>query len=74
MHNSVLVDVFIGELRKSVVIYPFALPSGVVQYCTDPGVAEHGRRIISDSRFLVGATVQYACDRGYLMEGASLLT
>uniref|UniRef100_UPI00358F7FE7 seizure protein 6 homolog isoform X1 n=1 Tax=Myxine glutinosa TaxID=7769 RepID=UPI00358F7FE7 len=45
-----------------------------VQYCTDPGVAEHGRRIISDSRFLVGATVQYACDRGYLMEGASLLT
>ncbi|XP_061417090.1 seizure protein 6 homolog isoform X1 [Lethenteron reissneri] len=45
-----------------------------VQYCSDPGVTEHGRRVLSDSRFLVSSTVQYGCDRGYQMEGGSLLT
>ncbi|XP_038618419.1 seizure 6-like protein isoform X2 [Tachyglossus aculeatus] len=45
-----------------------------IMYCTDPGGVEHSSRLISDPVLLVGATVQYSCDPGFVLEGSSLLT
>ncbi|XP_018586841.2 seizure protein 6-like isoform X3 [Scleropages formosus] len=45
-----------------------------VTWCTDPGTVEHSRRVLSGSRFAVGTTVQYICDKGYSLSGAGLLT
>ncbi|XP_069850727.1 seizure 6-like protein isoform X1 [Dipodomys merriami] len=45
-----------------------------IMYCTDPGEVEHSTRLISDPVLLVGATIQYACNPGFVLEGSSLLT
>ncbi|NWX97815.1 SEZ6 protein, partial [Nothoprocta ornata] len=45
-----------------------------VTSCRDPGDAEHGRRVVSSAKFPVGATVQYVCDKGYVLAGAALLS
>ncbi|NXA52677.1 SEZ6 protein, partial [Nothocercus julius] len=45
-----------------------------VTSCRDPGDAEHGRRVVSSAKFPVGATVQYVCDKGYVLAGAGLLS
>ncbi|XP_062448802.1 seizure protein 6 homolog [Rhea pennata] len=45
-----------------------------VTSCRDPGDAEHGRRVVSSPKFPVGATVQFVCDKGYVLTGAGLLT
>uniref|UniRef100_A0A8C0ESR0 Seizure related 6 homolog n=1 Tax=Bubo bubo TaxID=30461 RepID=A0A8C0ESR0_BUBBB len=42
--------------------------------CRDPGDAEHSRRVVSSPKFPVGATVQYVCDKGYVLAGAGTLT
>uniref|UniRef100_W5MBX5 Seizure related 6 homolog n=1 Tax=Lepisosteus oculatus TaxID=7918 RepID=W5MBX5_LEPOC len=42
--------------------------------CADPGTAEHSRRVMSGPRFTVGSTVQYVCNKGYVLSGNSLLT
>ncbi|XP_036392253.1 seizure protein 6 homolog [Megalops cyprinoides] len=42
--------------------------------CTDPGVVEHSRRVMSGPRLTVGSTVQYICNKGYALSGNSLLT
>ncbi|XP_059912122.1 seizure protein 6-like isoform X2 [Gadus macrocephalus] len=42
--------------------------------CPDPGAVEHGRRTLSAQRLSVGSTVQYACQKGYLLAGAAVLT
>lgn len=46
----------------------------VVMLCQDPGLVEHGRRLTTGSRFTVGSTVQYMCNKGYTLSGPSLLT
>ncbi|NXB99788.1 SEZ6 protein, partial [Orthonyx spaldingii] len=45
-----------------------------VTTCRDPGDAEHSRRVVSNPKFPVGATVQYVCDKGYVLAGAATLT
>ncbi|XP_053224438.1 seizure 6-like protein isoform X3 [Podarcis raffonei] len=45
-----------------------------IMYCTDPGEVEHSARLISDPVLLVGTTIQYTCNPGFVLEGSSLLT
>ncbi|XP_060538143.1 seizure 6-like protein isoform X1 [Pantherophis guttatus] len=45
-----------------------------IMYCTDPGEVEHSTRLISDPVLLVGTTIQYTCNLGFVLEGSSLLT
>ncbi|XP_075754997.1 seizure 6-like protein isoform X1 [Pelodiscus sinensis] len=45
-----------------------------IMYCTDPGEVDHSTRLISDPVLLVGTTIQYTCDPGFVLEGSSLLT
>ncbi|XP_041097371.1 seizure protein 6 homolog isoform X2 [Polyodon spathula] len=45
-----------------------------VTSCSDPGDVEHSRRVLSVNKFTVGSTVQYICNKGYLLSGNSLLT
>ncbi|XP_027014496.2 seizure protein 6 homolog isoform X2 [Tachysurus fulvidraco] len=45
-----------------------------VMLCQDPGSVEHGRRLMTGSRFTVGSTVHYMCNKGYTLSGPSLLT
>ncbi|XP_069002918.1 seizure protein 6 homolog isoform X1 [Embiotoca jacksoni] len=47
---------------------------GEVMTCRDPGNVEHSRKVIAGSRFNVGATVQFICNKGYILSGSSLLT
>ncbi|XP_066519890.1 seizure protein 6 homolog isoform X2 [Hoplias malabaricus] len=42
--------------------------------CPDPGTVEHGRRVMSGPRLIVGSTVQYICNKGYSLSGNSLLS
>ncbi|XP_004911761.1 seizure protein 6 homolog [Xenopus tropicalis] len=45
-----------------------------VTACTDPGDVLHSRRILSVSKFPVGSTVRYVCDKGYILTGSSTIT
>ncbi|XP_062263072.1 seizure protein 6 homolog isoform X2 [Platichthys flesus] len=45
-----------------------------VMTCRDPGNVEHSRRVVSGSRLIVGSTVQFICNKGYVLSGNSLLT
>ncbi|KAM7374108.1 hypothetical protein PAMP_006785 [Pampus punctatissimus] len=45
-----------------------------VMTCQDPGNVEHSRKVITGSRFAVGSTVQFICNKGYILSGSSLLT
>uniref|UniRef100_A0A3B1JU50 Seizure related 6 homolog n=1 Tax=Astyanax mexicanus TaxID=7994 RepID=A0A3B1JU50_ASTMX len=45
-----------------------------VMVCQDPGLVEHGRRVVAGSRFTVGSSVQYACNKGYSLSGPGVLT
>nr|KAF6312207.1 seizure related 6-like protein like [Pipistrellus kuhlii] len=45
-----------------------------IMYCTDPGEVDHSTRLISDPVLLVGTTIQYTCEAGFVLEGSSLLT
>ncbi|XP_072514251.1 seizure protein 6 homolog isoform X1 [Salminus brasiliensis] len=45
-----------------------------VMTCQDPGLVEHGRRVVTGSRFTVGSSVQYACNKGYSLSGPGVLT
>lgn len=42
--------------------------------CQDPGNVAHSHRILTGSRFTVGSTVQFVCNKGYVLSGNSLLT
>lgn len=53
---------------------PLSPPLSPVMYCTDPGEVEHSTRLISDPVLLVGTTIQYTCNPGFVLEGSSLLT
>uniref|UniRef100_A0A7M4FBC1 Seizure related 6 homolog n=1 Tax=Crocodylus porosus TaxID=8502 RepID=A0A7M4FBC1_CROPO len=45
-----------------------------VTTCRDPGDVEHSRRLVSSTRFPLGSTVQFVCDKGYVLAGTALLT
>ncbi|CAG01536.1 unnamed protein product, partial [Tetraodon nigroviridis] len=45
-----------------------------VLMCQDPGNVPHSHRILTGSRFTVGSTVQFICNKGYILSGNSLLT
>lgn len=45
-----------------------------VTTCPDPGDVDHSRRVISNSKFPVGSTVRFLCDKGYILTGSSTLT
>ncbi|KAJ7995868.1 hypothetical protein DPEC_G00231180 [Dallia pectoralis] len=45
-----------------------------VMTCPDPGNVEHSRRVVTGTRFMVGSTAQYVCNKGYFLSGSSLLT
>ncbi|XP_035035475.1 seizure protein 6 homolog isoform X2 [Hippoglossus stenolepis] len=45
-----------------------------VMTCRDPGNVEHSRKVVSGSRLIVGSTVQFICNKGYVLSGNSLLT
>ncbi|XP_044057676.1 seizure protein 6 homolog isoform X2 [Siniperca chuatsi] len=42
--------------------------------CADPGKVEHSRRVLSGPHFTVGSTIQYICNKGFILSGNSLLT
>uniref|UniRef100_A0AAQ5XML7 Seizure related 6 homolog a n=1 Tax=Amphiprion ocellaris TaxID=80972 RepID=A0AAQ5XML7_AMPOC len=42
--------------------------------CQDPGSVEHSRKVIAGTRFTVGSTVQFICNKGYILSGSGLLT
>ncbi|XP_055511366.1 LOW QUALITY PROTEIN: seizure 6-like protein [Leucoraja erinacea] len=45
-----------------------------IMYCTDPGDVKHASRTISDSKLLVGSTIQFSCDAGFILDGNALVT
>ncbi|XP_053561200.1 seizure protein 6 homolog [Bombina bombina] len=45
-----------------------------VTSCTDPGDVTHSRRILTNSKFPVGSTVRYVCDKGYVLTGSNTIT
>ncbi|XP_062890271.1 seizure 6-like protein [Mobula hypostoma] len=45
-----------------------------IMYCTDPGEVKHATRTISDTKLLVGSTIQFSCDPGYILDGNALVT
>ncbi|XP_031428139.1 seizure protein 6 isoform X1 [Clupea harengus] len=45
-----------------------------VMTCSDPGSVEYSHRVITGSRFVVGSSVQYICNKGYFLSGSSLVT
>ncbi|KAM8835340.1 seizure protein 6 homolog isoform 1-T1 [Synchiropus picturatus] len=45
-----------------------------VMTCQDPGNVEHSRKVIGGTRFTVGSSVQFICNKGYILSGNSLLT
>ncbi|XP_034745529.1 seizure protein 6 homolog isoform X6 [Etheostoma cragini] len=45
-----------------------------VMICQDPGNVEHSHKVITGNRFAVGSTVQFICNKGYILSGSSLLT
>lgn len=64
-------------LRKPVIksrMPTWSISSLTVMYCTDPGEVDHSTRLISDPVLLVGTTIQYTCNPGFVLEGSSLLT
>lgn len=42
--------------------------------CPDPGQVAHSHRLLSSPHFSVGSSVQYMCDKGFSLQGNSLLT
>lgn len=58
------------DVYKNLLVICFAL----VLMCQDPGNVAHSHRILTGSRFTVGSTVQFICNKGYILSGNSLLT
>ncbi|XP_035481155.2 seizure 6-like protein isoform X1 [Scophthalmus maximus] len=45
-----------------------------IMYCSDPGHVEHSTRSLSDPKLLVGTTIQYSCNPGFILQGGATLT
>lgn len=63
--------VFKIYLLQKILFFFFA---ALVMTCQDPGNVEHSRKVITGSRFTVGSTVKFICNKGYILSGSSLLT
>lgn len=46
----------------------------LVMYCSDPGHVEHSTRSLSDPKLLVGTTIQYSCNPGFILQGGATIT
>ncbi|XP_051902279.1 seizure protein 6 homolog isoform X2 [Hippocampus zosterae] len=42
--------------------------------CQDPGNVQHSHRVNTGTRFAVGSSVQFFCNKGYILSGSSVLT
>ncbi len=42
--------------------------------CPDPGTPSNARRQISDQLFRRGATIDFMCDNGYILQGNTTMT
>lgn len=58
--------------RQHTFIPGFLSPS--VMYCSDPGHVEHSTRTLSDPKLLVGTTIQYSCNPGFVLQGGATIT
>ncbi|XP_029024138.1 seizure 6-like protein isoform X2 [Betta splendens] len=45
-----------------------------IMYCSDPGHVEHSTRSLSDPKLLVGTTIQYSCNPGFILQGGASIT
>lgn len=45
-----------------------------IMYCSDPGHVEHSTRTLSDPKLLVGTTIQYSCNPGFVLQGGATIT
>ncbi|XP_005449522.1 seizure 6-like protein isoform X4 [Oreochromis niloticus] len=45
-----------------------------IMYCSDPGHVEHATRSLSDPKLLVGTTIQYSCNTGFILQGGATIT
>ncbi|XP_058473535.1 seizure 6-like protein isoform X2 [Solea solea] len=45
-----------------------------IMYCSDPGHVEHSTRSLSDPKLMVGTTIQYSCNTGFILQGGATLT
>nr|XP_057913695.1 seizure 6-like protein isoform X3 [Doryrhamphus excisus] len=45
-----------------------------IMYCSDPGHVDHSTRSLSDPKLLVGATIRYRCNPGYILQGGATIT
>lgn len=45
-----------------------------IMYCSDPGHVDHSTRSLSDAKLLVGTTIQYTCNSGFVLQGRATLT
>uniref|UniRef100_A0A3P9ITM7 Seizure related 6 homolog (mouse)-like n=1 Tax=Oryzias latipes TaxID=8090 RepID=A0A3P9ITM7_ORYLA len=45
-----------------------------IMYCSDPGHVEHASRTLSDPKLLVGTTIQYSCNAGFILQGGATIT
>uniref|UniRef100_H2VEM8 Seizure related 6 homolog like n=1 Tax=Takifugu rubripes TaxID=31033 RepID=H2VEM8_TAKRU len=45
-----------------------------IMYCSDPGHVEHSTRSLSDPKLLVGTTIQYSCNPGFVLQGGATIT
>lgn len=63
--------------RNSIISHRFfilCVISPSVMYCSDPGHVEHSTRSLSDPKLLVGTTIQYSCNPGFIMQGGATIT
>lgn len=58
-------------LSKCVILVICFVP---VLTCQDPGTVAHSHRVLTGSRFTVGSTLQFVCNKGYVLSGSSPLT
>uniref|UniRef100_A0A8C3AH65 Seizure related 6 homolog like n=1 Tax=Cyclopterus lumpus TaxID=8103 RepID=A0A8C3AH65_CYCLU len=45
-----------------------------IMYCSDPGPVEHSTRSLSDPKLLVGTTIQYSCNPGFILQGGATIS
>uniref|UniRef100_A0A8C6U8W9 Seizure related 6 homolog (mouse)-like n=1 Tax=Neogobius melanostomus TaxID=47308 RepID=A0A8C6U8W9_9GOBI len=45
-----------------------------IMYCSDAGHVEHSTRMLSDPKLLVGTTIQYTCNPGFILQGGATIT
>lgn len=60
--------------QRSTDVYCDIVACFSVMYCSDPGHVEHSTRALSDPKLLVGTTIQYSCNPGFVLQGGATIT